>query len=430
MKIRFSCTCGKKFEAIDTLAGQTIRCRSCQQPIQVPFVDQLSVALPDASHGETAPDVDTPFLPSSSSHLQGPAYTQKHVKYSAKAEKLKAEHLRNEKGQGFSAANPGLLSPSLFKYYRHFPHRIIWRIGLLLVFAGLSFLHWSAIPFALIMAFLVFKHVRDMRSNFISGCICPARILSIDPPLVAVYTDLSMGVNSCKVIRLFEQPLHRLPPEFAKTGRTSTICYFFGMYPGFSEHWFTVLPTMPHFVTDDRVELDRIINSIPDEDWHELDSGLRQLPRNAEQRAYRIIRNEHQPRLAFSSQAELVGLARKFLAEANGKFGPEISDADLAKVNQGLSQPLNRSQVVAMCTGFGSGVVITLGGIVYFFNDEKKPPVCIAWNEIKVAYGNFKQTEFIRIDNQRQMVSNDCGMQTMVQMEKFINAAVGLGPDD
>ncbi|MEZ6089754.1 MAG: hypothetical protein R3C05_17345 [Pirellulaceae bacterium] len=46
MAIQFQCQCGKELKLKDEFAGKKIRCPSCQQPLQVPAVDDLAADLP------------------------------------------------------------------------------------------------------------------------------------------------------------------------------------------------------------------------------------------------------------------------------------------------------------------------------------------------------------------------------------------------
>ena len=301
-------------------------------------------------------------------------------------------------------------------YVGYFPHRFVWRFGMLLILVGLSFLHWLAIPFAILMAQRILKYIKGVREHFVSGLVAPAKILSLNPPRLAVYSDLSIGVNSCKVVRLMDHPLERLPAQFAKLGKTSTVCMFFGMYPGLSKHWFTPLPVMPHFVTKEQVELDRILASISAETWNELESGIKQLPANAELRTYRVIRPDFHPRLTFSSDAELTGLVRKFMTEADVKIGPAITGEVLSKVNKNLTNPVDTQSVVGVCDCYNAGVVFMSQGLLFYSNEK---PISIPWNKIKVAYTNMDCIEIVSTKNQRLLIKNGCTIKTLVVMTNF-----------
>ena len=77
MKIKFSCACGEDYEVSDILAGKTVRCKNCQQPVRVP------AAAPMQS--QSLPEVDPLFQHTA-------AAARKPTQYSPAAQKLKAEH--------------------------------------------------------------------------------------------------------------------------------------------------------------------------------------------------------------------------------------------------------------------------------------------------------------------------------------------------
>jgi hypothetical protein len=429
MTIRFTCACSKSYEVSDSYAGKTIRCKNCQQPVRIPSAASDPLTGAAVQPTETFDSSYDNRIKFAAARIAPP---RKPIPYSAEAQRLRARHVKNEQGQGFSAANPGLLRPSLLKYFWNFPYSLMLRLGLTFVFVAISLFTCIGIPFALIAAYFTYRHVKSIQDKFISGCICPAKILSIDPPVLAVYADLSIGKNSCKAIRLMEQPLHLLDPKMAQIGnRVSTICYFFGMYPGLSEHWFTPLPTIPHFVSNNQVELHRIHESISDEEWRALEMGLKQLPPQPPLRTYRIIRPDFRPTLRIANAFELSTLSQKYMTEGYGMFGAQITDEVMEKASKYLPQPIERSKVISMSGPYGTGVLITMGGLIFFFSNETQKPIIVPWNSIKVAYANLEFLEIITTANQRTLVPTDgCGIRTMVQLEKLINEAVGVGPND
>ena len=376
------------------------------------FITTEPIGVPTATAAPTPPQIPDNKPPT----VRNPA------PYSPTAQKLLAEHRKNEAGQPYKAGNPGLLKPSMAKFLATFPHRFAWRFGLLLFLIGLCFLHWIFIPVALFMAYRVWKYLSEIRSNFVSGLICPAKILSVDPPIVATYVDQSIGIASCHVVRLMEQPLHKLPPNLATPRRCASICYFYGMYPGLSKHWFQPLPTLPEFVSDDKVELQRIQNSIPDDSWNMLEMGLKQLPANPELRTYRIIQPGFRPQLAFRTKGELALIANPLMNEAGAKIGGDITAESLGDANKASGSPLDLNNVIAV----DNSVVVMTQGI--FFH-SRGTGTFVFWKDIKVAFVNFDQLEIVRIDGERSLFKID-GIRMAVQLEKLINRAISVGKND
>jgi hypothetical protein len=432
MGIRFSCDCGKSYEVDDSHAGKLMRCNACQQNVRIPSSTPNSSPL-----SESLPPSDDSSLTSVSEEIRDlmasivpKPLTRNPIPYSPEAQSLQAIHHRKESDQGFAAANPGLLRVDLLKYFQNFPYPLMLRSGLLLVALAISLLSWLGIPLIVFSGYLIYLHVQWVKEKFISGCICPGKILSVSPPVVAVFADLSIGEGTCKVIRLMEQPLHRLDPSRARPGRVSAICNFLGMYPGLSDHWFMPLPTIPELVSGNEKELQRIFESIPDPLWQQLDAGLRQLPPKPELRTYRIIPLGFRPRLKFSSAMELSAICRNFLPQVDGKIEAEVTSEILAKATKFLKPPPDPASVVAVVESLGAGAIIKLGGVTFFFRDESKKPISIPWTSIKVAYTSMEYMEIITTANERILVPCKAAMRTMVQLEKLINHAVGVGPND
>jgi hypothetical protein len=352
------------------------------------------------------------------------------VPLSPEAQRLRVKQQARDKAKSFLAANPAWLSVNFLKYFRNFPYPLMWRVGLLLTGIGLYWFTVLGIPLAIFAGYLIYRHLRWVQQKYLSGCICPGKILSLNPPVLAVYVDLSISQNSCGVIRLLEQPFHLLDRSTARPGRTAVVCYFEGLCAPYSDHWMVPLPTMPHFAINQQLELQRVYDSIPNEQWEYLEQGLKQLPANPELRTYRITHPAYKPHLRFSSFAELQSLARRFLSEVGGKFNAEITAESLAKATQFIKQPIELKKVVSLAESLGSGAIILEQEIIFFHREEKHKPVVVPWNEIKVAYLAFSVIEIVMRDNQRLLVPSSGYIRMLVQLEKFINEAVGVGPND
>src|SRR6476469_2018576 len=54
MPIKVQCTCGKAFAAKDELAGKTVKCPACQQPLKVPGGSAAPAAKPAAAKPASA----------------------------------------------------------------------------------------------------------------------------------------------------------------------------------------------------------------------------------------------------------------------------------------------------------------------------------------------------------------------------------------
>lgn len=436
MKIRLTCVCGKTYELPESYAGKSARCKVCEQMIRIS-------ATSTDEEVEVAQEAESYLLEQSSGNgesvlgylkqlkdVRRRPSARKIVPLSPETQRLRLKQQAIDKGQPFQALNPAWLSVNYLRYFRVFPYPLMWRIGLLLTGIGLYWFTVLGIPLAILAGFLIYRHLKWVQRKYLSGCICPGKILSLKPPVLAVYVDLSISQNSCGVIRLMEQPFHLLDRATARTGRTATVCYFMGLCPPYSDHWMVPLPTMPQFVTDQQLELQRVYDSIPDEQWEYLEQGLKQLPTSPELRTYRITHPAYKPHLRFSSFAELQVLARRNLLEVGGKFDAEITPDNLAKATKSLKQRIELKKVVGLVESLGSGAIILEQEIIFFHREKKYQPVVVPWNAIKVAYVAFSDIEIVMRNNERLLIRNSGYVKILVQLEKFINEAVGVGPND
>lgn len=216
-----------------------------------------------------------------------------------------------------SASNPGNLQINYWRYFRSFPaethqwfaYLYWWLFFVLTINLGYWLAgHWAIINVAehysatypdlliivqvlywlcgigLNVAFSagLFKVVQilgiwliHLREHFSGGCVNPAIVVSQSPPLVAVSTDLRKWDEPYPVIKILEQPLHKLPGGIPPVGtRLATVA----LYCAGEEqlpHWIDFNPIVVNCVTDSQADIDRVFRSISLRDWQDLQDGLR-----------------------------------------------------------------------------------------------------------------------------------------------------------
>ncbi|MBW8885117.1 MAG: DUF3239 domain-containing protein [Planctomycetia bacterium] len=165
----------------------------------------------------------------------------------------------------------------------------LWLAPLLVVFLAGLLIHWAFVFLAVPFAGLLWMYWWIQRAKFISGCTNPAMVVSVDPPLVAVLTDLSMGQTGTRwfYIKVLEQPLDSMTGEAPRLGqRLATVATY---YQGEnSEHWTNFWPVVVNCVTWSVGDIARVFTSITNSDWQQLDTGLRQIPKPFSPGLYKV----------------------------------------------------------------------------------------------------------------------------------------------
>ncbi|MFY8073681.1 MAG: DUF3239 domain-containing protein [Pirellula sp.] len=179
------------------------------------------------------------------------------------------------------ASNPGNLDVQYLRWFKSYPMwPLVW-FSTLAIFTLLSiFLHWVFwIPavLLLVMNLLYWRRVSD---HFHHGCANPGVVLSLEPMLIAVATDLTMGDGQYPVIKIIEKKLASIcgnPPKVGSIVPTVAL-YQPSMKPD-QTHWADFDPRPVDCATSDLGEIKRVIESFTPEDLKELHSWIQQVPR-------------------------------------------------------------------------------------------------------------------------------------------------------
>ncbi len=113
------------------------------------------------------------------------------------------------------------------------------------------------------------------------GCLNPAKVVSVNPYLIAVYSDLTTRSGDFwPVIKIIRQPLERAAgPRLKEGDRLPTAA----LYAGNSQkpHWNDFYPVAVNCVTGNAREIEGALSRLdadPDALWQELDHYLAQVP--------------------------------------------------------------------------------------------------------------------------------------------------------
>ncbi|MHB9132795.1 MAG: DUF3239 domain-containing protein [Armatimonadota bacterium] len=177
-----------------------------------------------------------------------------------------------------TASNPGELELDRWQWYRHYPlWPTLWAITL-----GLSLaLAWGVHGWFYVLAFVVLIINRvywaQVRAQFKMGCVNPGVVVALDPPLIAVSTDLSKGIGEYPAVKIIRTRLSRIgaqPPQIG--ARVPTVALY---SPGKDPlRWADFDPRPAQCATTLAAELTRLLQSIPEEEWQQLQTGLTHVP--------------------------------------------------------------------------------------------------------------------------------------------------------
>ncbi len=252
MPIEWTCSCGKRLRVRDDLAGKRIRCPGCK-------------TLQDAPR-PAAPRPRPPQPPD-----------EPPVEMSALGRLLSTA----------LASNPARVKVRPGMYVRCYPRwPAVWCLALLGTLAlavgsplagwglGAAIGLWFLAGIALLCNLWYWFRVKH---KFLWGDVRPAKVVSVRPYRVAVHTDLSKESGSYPVIKVLDQPLGRMhggPPQLGD--RLATAALYEGAER--TNYWPDFSPQVVNCATRDGRAIARVVASIPEEDWRELEAGLAKVP--------------------------------------------------------------------------------------------------------------------------------------------------------
>lgn len=178
------------------------------------------------------------------------------------------------------ASNPGGLRVNPFCWLRHYP---AWPLVLFFGFWALVVLAWLVNReqlWGLAVAALAVNgfYWKRLREHFRYGDANPGIVVSLEPMLIAVATDLTKGAGQYPVVKIFNKRLPTIDGQRPRLGaRLATVALYEGSSDK-SPHWSDFDPLPAQCATGDQAALERIMNSFTQRDWDRLNSWLAHVP--------------------------------------------------------------------------------------------------------------------------------------------------------
>src|SRR6516165_6365976 len=117
------------------------------------------------------------------------------------------------------ASNPGRLRINPIRCAVHYPlWPSIWTGSLALTIVATWIIDGAFIFLAVPCLALNFLYWRNLRLHFWLGCANPAIVVTLDPMLVAVLSDLSKGEEDYPVIKIIRFPASRVMGQLPQIG--------------------------------------------------------------------------------------------------------------------------------------------------------------------------------------------------------------------
>lgn len=182
-------------------------------------------------------------------------------------------------GQNTFATNPARLDLNYFHWLTANPRHIAFHAIAIIGGLALLLVKWQAGAVLLAAAGLtLWRTRRDMHGKFFRGDVCPGVVLSAETGLVAVLTDLKAATNVARpAIKILKQPLSRIKIYTLQEGmRVATVAEYYGQPQ--ETTWKNFFPEVIPCSVHDEAENQRILDSIPEEQWQALDAALARIP--------------------------------------------------------------------------------------------------------------------------------------------------------
>ena len=282
--IKILCSCGQKFAfEVEPVSGQMpfpVTCPACGAD----GTEAANQVL--AQSARPPPVLQNSQMPSDSGGILRPTGQRRPGNGNGSQTELPAIHQQltaEEAKSGAWASNPGRLRPDWKQVLRAWPS--YWQMPLIIVVAsGLG--GWLAHPYCFfglaLAAWSVWDGYREITSLLMNGDVCAGIVISERPERVAVQTNLSAQGEQHPAVRVLEQPILKAAAHPLCAGtRVATVAFYHGPLTPTGD-WKSFAPMVINTLVSNPAEIQRVLNSIPEEDWYELDNHVARLPSQQE----------------------------------------------------------------------------------------------------------------------------------------------------
>lgn len=183
------------------------------------------------------------------------------------------------------ASNPGnvVFNPLVWlKFHTKLTYGVLFTvllIAVLMTFASF----WLVLPALVVFLPKVNYFLRYKKEHFLFGDSNGGIVISDDPKLVAVTTNLSKYGGSYPVVKIIDYKGKSILGE-----RIGTVALYFGSEDEGCPHWIGFDPVPIEYATGNKKEIQAAIESYENSQWTEIKKRLKQVPTPYQKGLYRI----------------------------------------------------------------------------------------------------------------------------------------------
>ncbi|MEP3479265.1 MAG: DUF3239 domain-containing protein [Fuerstiella sp.] len=391
-----------------------MRCKSCDAKLRI------REAGPERS-GSTTETARSEVLPEPSLHSP------------EEERKIERELRRSQESSNTAASNPGKFKASILQYSKAYPKwPMIWFGGLFASIIMCIVTPWFLIV-AAFFAVSTWFYCNRLKTQFVAGCVNPGIIVSTQPPLVAVYTDLTKGGSEFPVVKIEAHPIRRMSTGAAEKGQKVTTVAFYESMEDELEHWTNFTPRLTACATSDRRVIQKQLKSIESDDWASLKDALSQVPKPLTAGLYRHYPDDALDRNFELEDDDIDGLiegvmdgVKNCLMMSNGDRIPSEAKTYIPSDARNVVLAVVTSAQVS--ADDDQGIALSAFGAYYRFSEIGKGQ--LTWDEIAGAFLARGVLEITFTDGERlEIPTSHFLSQTKVRLEILMDT-IGRGRSD
>lgn len=360
-------------------------------------------------------------------------------------ESLQHEHERNILKSGTAAAFPGMVRMSYWRYIRMFPKGTVY--AALSIVLSLLLTIYVHILFGILLlgalAYLVLHIMllRAAKSCFVSGCINPGAIVSLEPPLIAVATDVGLS-GDCPVMKVLPHPIRAMTGGTGHVGqRIGTVASYITSsvnlatlsldHDNIGNHWTDFDPTAIECGTSDAGEIKRVLDSITADRWEMLNEGLKQIPKPIQRGLYRIYPADAKPIPLNELKSQLPILIDGFLTHDPENLCYLASEGIPPEMLQKIAAVVDPARVLAVIGALrhlnvdaGKIMILAQEGIYHNFVNNSYDQ--IPYENLQGIYYNGTNFEITFRNGTRVHTSHTPNAGPAWELEALLNVVTGV----
>lgn len=146
--------------------------------------------------------------------------------------------------------------------------------------------------FAFMTAVVIFYHVyywTNKKEHFKLGDSNGGIVVSVNPTLVAVTTNLTKGFGDYPVVKIIKYKTSK-PVKIGD--RIATVALYSASNDDELPHWIDFNPIPLDYATNDKAEIERALSSYSDQQWKDIERRVAQLPKPLKVGLFKVDMNE------------------------------------------------------------------------------------------------------------------------------------------